>query len=240
MITLGRNPDNDVVLAAEGVSRRHARLRAGSGGWVVVDLGGINGTFLDGERMRANQTAPFVPGSRLQLGPYSLTLEGPESGCRRRAGRSANRCDGGHRGADTPPSLASRRRSAGAVPLARSCWPVRRASRLNSSSSWSIALRLTIGLACASKAYPGSWVTLPDGFVTLGSAQQQASTHHGQCATAHRHAGRAGSASLYRLSRSSIPRWRRACRPRSSSALLPPLICVLNRNRFPCPGRRQS
>jgi eukaryotic-like serine/threonine-protein kinase len=75
VITVGRNADNDIVLPAEGVSRYHARLEASNGNWLVFDLGGINGTWLAGERLRANTPIPFTPGVPLQLGPYTLVLE---------------------------------------------------------------------------------------------------------------------------------------------------------------------
>ncbi len=78
VVTLGRNADNDVVLPAEGVSRHHARLQATALGWEVVDLGGINGTWLDERRLRASDATPLAPGSRLRVGPYELVLQGPE------------------------------------------------------------------------------------------------------------------------------------------------------------------
>lgn len=78
VITLGRNADNDVVLPAEGVSRHHARLQVTALGWEVIDLGGINGTWLDERRLRASDATPIAPGSRLRIGPYELVLHGPE------------------------------------------------------------------------------------------------------------------------------------------------------------------
>ena len=77
-VTLGRNADNDIVLPAEGVSRHHARLQATSLGWEVIDLGGINGTFVNDRRLRADDPTPMMPGERLRVGPYELILRGPE------------------------------------------------------------------------------------------------------------------------------------------------------------------
>ncbi|MCI0644472.1 MAG: protein kinase [Chloroflexi bacterium] len=77
VITLGRNADNDIVLPAEGVSRHHARLQATATGWAVLDLGGVNGTWLNGRRLPANQAEAMPTGSVLEVGPYRLTLEGP-------------------------------------------------------------------------------------------------------------------------------------------------------------------
>ncbi|MCB8983948.1 MAG: protein kinase [Ardenticatenaceae bacterium] len=78
VVTLGRGADNDIVLPAEGVSRHHARLQATSLGWEVEDLGGINGTFVHDRRLRANDPTPLTPGARVRIGPYELSLIGPE------------------------------------------------------------------------------------------------------------------------------------------------------------------
>ena len=78
VITLGRNADNDIVLPADGVSRHHSRLQATALGWEVVDLGGINGTLLNERRLRADDPTPASPGAKIRIGPYELTLQGPE------------------------------------------------------------------------------------------------------------------------------------------------------------------
>ncbi|MCP4357861.1 MAG: protein kinase [Chloroflexi bacterium] len=78
VITLGRQADNEIVLPADGVSRHHARLQATALGWEVLDLGGINGTYLNDRRLRADDPTPITPGSHLRIGPYELTLQGPE------------------------------------------------------------------------------------------------------------------------------------------------------------------
>jgi serine/threonine protein kinase len=80
VITMGRNVDNDIVLPAEGVSRHHARLQATALGWELIDLGGINGTWLNDRRLRADTPSPVKTGSQFRIGPYELTLQGPEVG----------------------------------------------------------------------------------------------------------------------------------------------------------------
>lgn len=79
VFTLGRNVDNDIVLPTDGVSRHHVRLQATSLGWEVVDLGGVNGTWLNDHRLHADVPTPMGPGSRLKIGPYELVLRGPEN-----------------------------------------------------------------------------------------------------------------------------------------------------------------
>ncbi len=76
-ITIGRNADNDIVLPAEGVSRYHTRLQAAHGGWAVVDLGGVNGTWLGDRKLEPNFSTTLKPGDNLRIGPYQLMLVGP-------------------------------------------------------------------------------------------------------------------------------------------------------------------
>ena len=79
VITLGRNLDNDIVLPADGVSRHHTRLQATSLGWEVVDLGGVNGTWLNEHRLRPEEPTPLPVGSVLRVGPYEMILQGPDA-----------------------------------------------------------------------------------------------------------------------------------------------------------------
>ena len=79
VVTLGRNLDNDIVLPADGVSRHHTRLQATSLGWEVVDLGGVNGTWLNEHRLRPEEPTPLVVGSVLRIGPYEMIMQGPET-----------------------------------------------------------------------------------------------------------------------------------------------------------------
>ncbi|MFO7538629.1 MAG: protein kinase [Chloroflexota bacterium] len=77
-VSLGRDTDNDVVLPDEGVSRHHARLQVTALGWELLDLGGMNGTWLNDRLLNANEAASISPGSRFRMGPYELMLQGPE------------------------------------------------------------------------------------------------------------------------------------------------------------------
>ncbi|MDW8283504.1 MAG: protein kinase [Myxococcales bacterium] len=65
------SPEQDAI--THGVSRQHARLRVASGKLYLEDLGSLNGTFLDSERLGPG--AVLVPdGARIRLGPV-LTIE---------------------------------------------------------------------------------------------------------------------------------------------------------------------
>ena len=57
----------------------HTRLQATSLGWEVVDLGGVNGTWLNEHRLRPEEPTPLTVGSVLRIGPYEMILQGPEA-----------------------------------------------------------------------------------------------------------------------------------------------------------------
>ncbi len=78
VITIGRSGNNDITLPLDGVSRFNTRLQATSAGWEITDLGGINGTFLNGERMPAQEGVLLKSGDLFEIESYRFTIEGPE------------------------------------------------------------------------------------------------------------------------------------------------------------------
>jgi sigma-B regulation protein RsbU (phosphoserine phosphatase) len=71
-LVLGRSPDGDVCLPAEGVSRQHAELaRDPSGRWWIRDLASRNGTRVNGRKVAESLVGP---GDRIRVGPYMLRL----------------------------------------------------------------------------------------------------------------------------------------------------------------------
>ena len=65
-IIFGRAVEADVVCNDASMSRRHARILPDAAGFVVEDLGGRNGTFLNGERIR--ERARISHGDVVQMG----------------------------------------------------------------------------------------------------------------------------------------------------------------------------
>jgi DNA-binding CsgD family transcriptional regulator len=71
-LVIGRSREADLVLDADGVSRKHARItRSGQHALNIVDLAAKNGTFLNGERI---DVAALHHGDRIQIGPVVLCL----------------------------------------------------------------------------------------------------------------------------------------------------------------------
>ena len=51
IISIGRDSSNDITINDSEISRKHARLTAQAGGYILEDLGSTNGTFVNGQRL---------------------------------------------------------------------------------------------------------------------------------------------------------------------------------------------
>jgi FHA domain/zinc-ribbon domain len=69
VVTIGRHPESDVFLDDITVSRRHAEVRHSEGGFSADDVGSLNGTYLNRERI---DSAPLSSGDELQVGKFRL------------------------------------------------------------------------------------------------------------------------------------------------------------------------
>jgi ABC-type multidrug transport system ATPase subunit len=75
IITIGRIPDNTVVLNHPQVSGHHARLEQVQGGYRIVDLGSTNHVYINARRVTNQQ---LQPGDEVRIGPYKLTYTGTQ------------------------------------------------------------------------------------------------------------------------------------------------------------------
>ncbi len=69
--TLGRHPESEISLDDITVSRRHAEIVNTPDGYVVVDAGSLNGTYVNQERV---ERSPLQHGDELQIGKFRLVF----------------------------------------------------------------------------------------------------------------------------------------------------------------------
>jgi hypothetical protein len=72
VITIGRHPESNLVLADPNVSRNHAEIRPQGDGFVVVDLGSTNGSRVNGVRV---ETQVLEDGDELTFGNTRMRFE---------------------------------------------------------------------------------------------------------------------------------------------------------------------
>ncbi len=77
-LSLGRTPDNDIVVADNAASSKHCEIYEDNGVLMLKDLGSSNGTFVNGQRV---QSTPLWDGDIVRIGGSQgritvLTLQG--------------------------------------------------------------------------------------------------------------------------------------------------------------------
>lgn len=74
---IGRASTTDIKLDDLMVSRHHARVSKWNEGYMVEDLGSLNGVFLNDERITSSQ--PLPDNSKICIGPHTLIFRSAES-----------------------------------------------------------------------------------------------------------------------------------------------------------------
>ncbi len=77
-VSLGRHPENDIVLDDRTLSRFHARVERRGDRYVVIDLGAQNGVYLNGTRIVGE--SHLSPGDRIGVGRYVAIFDRPNAG----------------------------------------------------------------------------------------------------------------------------------------------------------------
>jgi pSer/pThr/pTyr-binding forkhead associated (FHA) protein len=75
--TAGRHPDSDIFLDDVTVSRRHVEIERTTSGSVVRDVGSLNGTYLNQQRIEGD--TPIANGDELQVGKFKLVFVAGEA-----------------------------------------------------------------------------------------------------------------------------------------------------------------
>lgn len=70
-IDVGRHPDSGICLDDVTVSRRHATIEAREGDYWIVDLGSLNGTYINQDRI---DQGVLRHGDELQIGKFRMVF----------------------------------------------------------------------------------------------------------------------------------------------------------------------
>lgn len=82
ILTVGRDPANDIVIEHPLASRRHARFERDENGYLIRDLDSTNGTYVNGERIEGahalhNQDHIWVADAEIVFNDPEATQKGP-------------------------------------------------------------------------------------------------------------------------------------------------------------------
>ena len=77
--SVGRQPGNDIVLPTAAVSRYHAQFDVAEGQVFLVDLGTVNGTFVNDVQVEPNSRVALSDGDRIAMGDVMLLFRSPEA-----------------------------------------------------------------------------------------------------------------------------------------------------------------
>jgi pSer/pThr/pTyr-binding forkhead associated (FHA) protein len=69
VVAAGRHPDSEIFLDDVTVSRRHAEFRRGPDGFRVRDVGSLNGTYVNRDRI---DEVVLTGGDEVQIGKFRL------------------------------------------------------------------------------------------------------------------------------------------------------------------------
>jgi ABC-type multidrug transport system ATPase subunit/pSer/pThr/pTyr-binding forkhead associated (FHA) protein len=78
-ISIGRTPDNQIVVNHPQVSSKHAQIVKAGDQLFLEDRGSANGTYVRGQRLTAGQRVPVANGEKVFVGPMPLLIHIAES-----------------------------------------------------------------------------------------------------------------------------------------------------------------
>ena len=77
VVSAGRHPESEIFLDDVTVSRRHAEFRRGPDGYRVADVGSLNGTYVNRDRI---DEVTLQGGDEVQIGKYRLVYFASHAG----------------------------------------------------------------------------------------------------------------------------------------------------------------
>ncbi len=98
-VIIGRDPECDICVPVNHLSRQHARLTPTGGFLLIKDLDSTNGTFLNGERITQGRAKP---GDKVRFDVVNFTVVGPKEDANKTIVRQAPQATGSTAGAPKP------------------------------------------------------------------------------------------------------------------------------------------
>ena len=74
-LTIGRRPENQLLITDSQASGHHAEIRPEGQGYSIIDLGSTNGTFVNEQQLTPNVPRQLNPGDRIRIGQTIYTYE---------------------------------------------------------------------------------------------------------------------------------------------------------------------
>jgi ABC-type multidrug transport system ATPase subunit/pSer/pThr/pTyr-binding forkhead associated (FHA) protein len=75
VISIGRTPDNQIVVNHPQVSSKHAQIVKAGEQLFLEDRGSANGTYVRGQRLAGGQRVPIASGEKVFIGPMPLVIQ---------------------------------------------------------------------------------------------------------------------------------------------------------------------
>ncbi len=71
-VLIGRHPQCQMVLDSNAVSKRHARVSRGEGGFLLEDVGSTNGTLVNASPLTSGEPRQLCHGDIILMGDHTL------------------------------------------------------------------------------------------------------------------------------------------------------------------------
>src|SRR5260370_41997232 len=75
VLTMGRAPDNQLVLQDQQASSHHAEIRPDGQGYLLVDMNSRNGTYVNEQRLAPQKPRLLISGDVIRIGETRLTYQ---------------------------------------------------------------------------------------------------------------------------------------------------------------------
>jgi predicted component of type VI protein secretion system len=117
LVTIGQSPNNQLIVNDPNASPHHAVLRSTEQGYTITDLGSVNGTFVNGQRLAPNVHLLLHTGDQICIGETMFTYE-VHNGKAMVVGKQINR---EHTPVELPPASEYTNYNAAAAGVNASC-----------------------------------------------------------------------------------------------------------------------